>query len=122
MARQAPEGLLGIHVNRHPRQYAGGHREAINDGDPAPAGLTTVDQAAFASLSTSFGKNGAYGVMMTTRPQTVGYGLSDSPVGLAAWMYHKFAQWSQNAGTAADRGVSRNYSAVVMLCLQQARP
>jgi hypothetical protein len=30
--------------------------------------------------------------MMTARPQTVGYGLSDSPIGLAAWMYHKFAQ------------------------------
>ena len=29
-----------------------------------------------------------------TRPQTVGYGLSDSPVGLAAWMYDKFAQWT----------------------------
>ncbi len=29
--------------------------------------------------------------MMVTRPQTVGYGLADSPAGLAAWIYDKFA-------------------------------
>jgi pimeloyl-ACP methyl ester carboxylesterase len=36
--------------------------------------------------------------MMVTRPQTVGYGLSDSPAGLAAWMYDKFAQWTYSGG------------------------
>jgi pimeloyl-ACP methyl ester carboxylesterase len=36
--------------------------------------------------------------MMVTRPQTVGYGLTDSPVGLAAWMYDKFAQWTYSGG------------------------
>ena len=49
-------------------------------------------------MSTFYTKNGAYGAMMATRPQTVGYGLSDSPVGLAAWMYDKFAQWTYSGG------------------------
>jgi pimeloyl-ACP methyl ester carboxylesterase len=42
----------------------------------------------------------SYGVMMGTRPQTIGYGLSDSPVGLAAWMlgHPGFANWSYRAG------------------------
>jgi pimeloyl-ACP methyl ester carboxylesterase len=97
MARQAPAGLLGIHVNM-PATVPADVAKAINDGDPAPAGLTGVEKAAFDSLSTFFSKNGAYGAMMTTRPQTVGYGLSDSPVGLAAWMYDKFAQWTYSGG------------------------
>ena len=72
--------------------------KAMNDGDPAPAGLSDKEKAAYDSLSTFFKKNGAYGAMMTTRPQTVGYGLSDSPAGLAAWMYDKFAQWTYSGG------------------------
>jgi pimeloyl-ACP methyl ester carboxylesterase len=36
--------------------------------------------------------------MMVTRPQTVGYGLTDSPVGLAAWIYDKFAAWTYTDG------------------------
>lgn len=33
---------------------------------------------------------------MGTRPQTAGYGLQDSPVGLAAWIYEKIAEWTQS--------------------------
>jgi hypothetical protein len=69
MACQARAGLLGIHVNM-PATVPADVAKAINDGDPAPAGLTDVEKAAFDSLSTFFSKNGAYGVMMTTRPQT----------------------------------------------------
>ena len=36
--------------------------------------------------------------MMNTRPQTIGYGLSDSPVGLAAFFYDKFAAWTDSGG------------------------
>jgi pimeloyl-ACP methyl ester carboxylesterase len=97
MVRQAPVGLLGIHVNM-PATVPAEVAKAINNGDRAPAGLSDVEKAAFDSLSTFFSKNGAYGVMMSTRPQTVGYGLSDSPVGLAAWMYDKFAQWTYSGG------------------------
>jgi pimeloyl-ACP methyl ester carboxylesterase len=97
MARQAPAGLLGIHVNM-PATVPADVATAMNDGDPAPAGLSVTEKAAFESLSTFFKKNAGYGAMMATRPQTVGYGLSDSPVGLAAWMYDKFAQWTDSGG------------------------
>ena len=78
----------------HPRQHAC-HRaaelaKALNNGDPAPAGLSADEKAAFDHSSTFFTKNAGYGAIMVTRPQTVGYGLSDSPVGLAAWFYDKF--------------------------------
>jgi pimeloyl-ACP methyl ester carboxylesterase len=36
--------------------------------------------------------------MMNTRPQTIGYSLVDSPVGMAAWMYEKIGQWTYPAG------------------------
>ncbi len=97
MGRQAPPGLLGIHVNM-PATVPGNLVEAINNGDPAPAGLSAQEKAAFDSLSTFFGKNAGYGAMMVTRPQTVGYALTDSPAGLAAWMYDKFSQWTYSGG------------------------
>jgi pimeloyl-ACP methyl ester carboxylesterase len=97
MARQAPVGLLGIHVNM-PATVPPAAAKAMNAGEPAPAGLSDAETAAYDQLSTFFKKNGAYGAMMSTRPQTVGYGLSDSPVGLAAWMYDKFAQWTYSGG------------------------
>lgn len=97
MARQNLKGLLGIHVHM-PATVPVAEAKAMRAGDPAPEGLSDKERAAYDSLSTFFVKNGAYGSMMTTRPQTVGYGLSDSPVGLAAWMYDKFTQWTFSGG------------------------
>jgi len=97
MARQAPSGLLGIHLTM-PATVPTGVIRAINAGDPAPAGLSVPEQAAFDSLNAFFSKNAAYGAMMVTRPQTVGYALNDSPAGLAGWMYDKFVQWTDSNG------------------------
>jgi len=97
MAKQRPPGLLGIHVNM-PATVPPNVAKALNDGAPAPAGLDAKEKAAFAALDDFYRKNCGYSAMMVTRPQTVGYGLSDSPVGLAAWMYDKFAQWTDSGG------------------------
>jgi pimeloyl-ACP methyl ester carboxylesterase len=97
MGRQAPSGLLGIHVNM-PATVPKNLAKALDNGDPAPASLPADEKAAFDALDTFFKKNAAYGTMMVTRPQTVGYGLSDSPAGLASWMYDKFSQWTYSGG------------------------
>ncbi|MGV2293487.1 epoxide hydrolase [Trinickia sp. YCB016] len=97
LARQAPPGLLAIHLNM-PATVPGDLMAGINSGAPAPSGLTDSERDAYQSLSTFFGRNAAYGALMVTRPQTIGYSLSDSPAGLAAWMYEKFAQWSDSGG------------------------
>jgi pimeloyl-ACP methyl ester carboxylesterase len=100
MARQAPAGLLGIHINL-PATVPAEIEKALSDGGPAPAGLAGKERAAFDALSTSAKQgNRSYAQMMGTRPQTVGYGLTDSPAGLAAWMlgHPGFAQWTYSAG------------------------
>jgi pimeloyl-ACP methyl ester carboxylesterase len=77
MGRQAPKGLLGIHVNL----LAGA--TAIADKLPAESEKERVAQKAVATFRASgFG----YFLEQSTRPQTIGYSLLDSPVGLAAWL------------------------------------
>src|SRR3954470_14198774 len=86
MARQAPDGLLGIHINL-PATVPTDVAMALAGGGPAPAELSEKEHAAFDSLDTFFKKHRAYGAIMGTRPQAIGYALADSPVGLAAWIY-----------------------------------
>jgi pimeloyl-ACP methyl ester carboxylesterase len=97
LARQAPAGLLGIHLTM-PATIPPNLVKGINAGDPAPPELSTPELRAYNALSTFFGRNAAYGGMMVTRPQTIGYSLADSPSGLAAWTYEKIAEWSGNDG------------------------
>jgi pimeloyl-ACP methyl ester carboxylesterase len=96
MARQAPEGLLGIHTNL-PAVFPPDAAEAIASGGPAPAGLSEKEQAAFDDVR-RFLQNGGWGYyqMMSARPQAVGYGLTDSPAGLAGWMlvHGGFTLWT----------------------------
>lgn len=99
MARQAPAGLLGIHVNM-PATVPADVANALKNGEPAPAGLSVKEKAAFESLKHLYTKGGGYAGMMVTRPQTLGYGLSDSPVGLAAFFYDKFNEWTYSGGDA----------------------
>jgi pimeloyl-ACP methyl ester carboxylesterase len=86
MARQAPAGLLGIHVNL-PATIPPEVGAALAAGGPAPAGLSDEERVAFEALDTFTKKNRAYSVMMNTRPQMISYALTDSPAGLAAFIY-----------------------------------
>jgi pimeloyl-ACP methyl ester carboxylesterase len=84
MARQAPAGLAGIHVNfaqMVPPDVLG----HIRNGDPAPAALSDAEKRAYEQVAFATYHRG-YGVIQGTRPQTIGYSLADTPVGLAAWL------------------------------------
>ena len=83
MALQAPDGLAGIHLNflrRPPLDVAA----AVFGGAPEPKGLTEKERVALEALRAQFKKG--YIVEQGQSPQTIGYSLTDSPVGLAAWM------------------------------------
>ena len=96
MARQAPLGLLGIHSNL-PATLPKEVSPALASGGPAPTGLSAQERMVFDDLAKSFKEgNFAYLAMMSSRPQAIGYGLTDSPSGLAAWMllHPGFSNWS----------------------------
>ncbi|HQZ48310.1 MAG TPA: epoxide hydrolase [Microbacteriaceae bacterium] len=62
------------------------------------ADLTDVEKAALADMQRYSTEGNAYALEQKTRPQTLGYGLTDSPVGQAAWIYEKFREWSDCDG------------------------
>ena len=77
MGRQAPEGLLGIHLNLL--------LAAVGLKDQLPA-ESEQERAAHDAVTTVTTDGGGYFLEMATRPQTIGYSVVDSPVGLAAWL------------------------------------
>ena len=97
MALQKAPGLIAIHLNM-PAVVPADIAKVLAAGDPAPASLTPKEKAAFGQLAAFYRDNSAYAAMMNTRPQTIGYALVDSPVGMAAWMYEKIAQWTYSGG------------------------
>jgi len=76
MGRQAPEGLLGIHMNLLVTTLSGA---------PVPEN-TEEERAARQAINTFRASGFGYFLEQSTRPQTIGYALLDSPVALAAWM------------------------------------
>jgi pimeloyl-ACP methyl ester carboxylesterase len=91
MARQAPEGLLGIHINLLVA--------ALAIAETPPAEPSEQERAALDALATFKTSGFGYFLEQATRPQTIGYALPDSPVALAAWMldhdtdsYHKISR------------------------------
>lgn len=77
MGRQAPKGLIGIHLSL----LAG----ALGIADQLPA-QSEQERAAHSALATFRTSGFGYFLEQSTRPQTIGYSLLDSPAGLAAWL------------------------------------
>jgi pimeloyl-ACP methyl ester carboxylesterase len=86
MARQAPAGLRGIHLTL-PATLLPAITKSLAPGAPEPTGLSAQERTALDELDTYRTYNSAYFAMLTTRPQMMGYALTDSPVGLAAFMF-----------------------------------
>jgi pimeloyl-ACP methyl ester carboxylesterase len=84
MALQKPPGLLGIHTNMAATVPAN-ISKALSVGGPPPAGLSADERHAWDQLDDFYRHGLAYAQEMSNRPQTL-YGITDSPVGLAAWM------------------------------------
>jgi len=94
MGRQAPDGLAGIHVTL----LAG----ALGIVGQLPA-TTEEERLAHAALATFTADGFGYFLEQSTRPQTIGYSLLDSPVGLAAWLLdHDTDSYSKIARAFVD--------------------
>ena len=76
--------------------------------DPATMDdLTPAEQASLEALRESADRESGYSAEQSTKPQTVGYGLVDSPAALAAWITEKFWSWTDHDG-ALESVVSRD--------------
>ena len=88
MAVQDPEHVAGIHL-------AG----PLAPPDPSTMGdLTPAERAALDALKNAQQWESGYSAQMSTRPQTIGYSLVDSPAGLCAWIVEKFRAWTDCDG------------------------
>jgi microsomal epoxide hydrolase len=88
--------LLGIHINLL----------SIRPDLPPPANPSEEEAQYFREVATWVKEETGYQAIQGTRPQTLAFGLADSPAGLAAWIAEKFRAWSDNDGTiesAIDR-------------------
>jgi pimeloyl-ACP methyl ester carboxylesterase len=106
LAAQRPAGLLGIHVNM-PATVPPDIAKILQAGDPPPADLSPDEKAAFGQLNNLYQLGSGYSGMMVTPPQTLGYGLADSPVALASWFYDKFADCTYSGGMP-ERSLTRD--------------
>ena len=89
---QNVSGCAGIHLN-------------MPIGRPTPEDLANPSPAelkALGALKHYQDWDSGYSTQQRTRPQTVGYGLVDSPVGLAGWIYEKMWAWTHNNGAPED--------------------
>lgn len=92
IGEQAPDGCAGVHVNMPIARRTKAAKE-----NPTEEDRRTLERMAFYNEWDM-----AYAKQQATRPQTLGYGLVDSPVGLAGWIYEKLQVWSDNPGNAWD--------------------
>jgi len=91
LARMFPEDVVGAHVNFIPGSY----RPYLGAGAPP---LTPDEQAFLDRIAAWSAAEGAYAQMHGTKPSTLAHALSDSPIGLAAWIVEKFRAWSDCGG------------------------
>jgi pimeloyl-ACP methyl ester carboxylesterase len=110
MARQKAPGLQAIHINL-PATVPADVAKAVADGGPPPDGLSPQERAVFEALARGAQSGArAYFTMMSARPQAIGYGVTDSPSGLAAWilLHPGFTQWLQRDGDPAKKYLTRD--------------
>jgi pimeloyl-ACP methyl ester carboxylesterase len=97
LGQQAPERVVGIHVNMAIVAFG---RVPMDD-------LTDREQACLARAGDHATWGMGYSSQQSTRPQTLGYGLVDSPVGQCAWIVEKFHEWTDCDGHP-ERALTRD--------------
>ena len=87
--------LMGVHLNYIPGSY----RPWLAPGEQPSA----VERAFLADAAAWYEDHGAYAHVQRMEPQTLAYGLNDSPAGLAAWLVEKFRDWADCGGDVESR-------------------
>jgi len=104
VGRADPDHVVGVHVNAATFGF-------IPFGDVGPEELATftdAEKARLQRLKWFLSDGNAYFQIQATRPQTLAYGLTDSPVGQLAWNVEKFKEWTHPAEDPPERAVDRD--------------
>ncbi|WP_328822458.1 epoxide hydrolase family protein [Micromonospora rubida] len=92
--------VIGVHVN---------NLGTFPSGDPAElVGLTEADQARLEFMTTWGRDMSGYAIVQSTRPQTISYALTDSPVGQLAWIVEKFKEWTDPSAGLPEDAIDRD--------------
>jgi len=94
LGRTDPDHVAGVHVNM---------LMTFPSGDPAElANLSESDQARLQKMAKFNDELSGYWKLQLTRPQTLAYGLTDSPAGQLAWIAEKFKEWTDSEKAPED--------------------
>lgn len=111
MGRVDPAHVRGIHVNA---ATVGFMPMGDVDGDTY-ATLTNLEKRRMESIADFLRDGNGYNVIQTTRPQTIGYGLEDSPVAQLTWIIDKVHAWTHSDSTFADEHYRNRHLANVLI-------
>lgn len=101
LGRIAPDSVIGIHANG---------LTTFPSGDPAELlDLTEIERTRYNTLTEQSYEKTGYAIIQSTRPQTLAYGLTDSPVGQLAWIVEKFKEWTDPGANLPEDAVDLDH-------------
>jgi pimeloyl-ACP methyl ester carboxylesterase len=100
LGRIDSEHVVGVHVNGS---------LGFPTGDPQElAGLNETELARLDAMQQQLQDGAGYAIVQSTRPQTLGFALADSPAGQLAWIVEKFKEWTDPAAELPEDAVDRD--------------
>lgn len=105
LGRVGPDHVVGVHVNAATFGFI-----PFGDVDEAElATLTDTEKARLERLNNYLSEGNGYFQIQATRPQTVAYGLNDSPAGQLAWVIDKFKEWTHPSTELPEAAIDRDH-------------
>lgn len=96
--------MIGVHVNA----ASVGFIPLGPVAEDVQAELTDRERQSLAAIGRFTSDGFGYNVLQSTRPQTLAYGLTDSPVGQLAWIMEKFKEWTHSSAELPEDAVDRD--------------
>ncbi|MER6136251.1 epoxide hydrolase family protein [Streptomyces sp. NPDC001815] len=103
LGRVAPDRVIGVHVNGGP-----GPMPPMPLPEAERAALTDLERDRIGRIEAFMREEFGYIAIQSTRPQTVGHGLTDSPVGQLGWIMDKFREWTHPRPTLPEQVIDRD--------------
>ncbi|MGH2586121.1 MAG: alpha/beta fold hydrolase, partial [Dehalococcoidia bacterium] len=102
-----PERVVGVHVTSDPPTAVS--FAMLTGGDPAETlGLSEAEKERVERMKQTAADGQGYIQIQSTRPQTLGYALTDTPAGQLAWIVEKFKEWTDPAAELPEEAVDRD--------------